>query len=366
MPKHMSAKGGPGYSGKKGFIGITMGCPAGVGPEILLRFAAGNKGFNRFSPIAVGDIELLRRAAKELQISLAIEPWQPGEPFEPGRLPVVEPDSAAGYSLDAGRLLWGVPGKETGLAAGAYIHKAVGLIDQGVVDAMVTCPIAKHAMQAAGYAYPGHTEMLAFLCNTDNYGMMMAGKNLRVSLVTIHAPLAKVPELLTRQEITRIIRLTGETLIRDFGIPEPKIGVAGLNPHSGEHGLFGLEEDRVIGPAIKEAASGRWRVAGPLPPDTVFRQAMDKSYDAVVAMYHDQGLIPFKLVHFEDGVNLTMGLPIIRTSVDHGTAYDIAGRGLASHSSLAAAYEMAAGIVANRKAVSGNGAGQREKNSHRD
>jgi 4-hydroxythreonine-4-phosphate dehydrogenase len=182
--------------------------------------------------------------------------------------------------------------------------------------------------------------------------MMMAGKRLKVSLVTIHIPFAQVSVQLTRKEILRLINLTGETLSRDFGLSQPRIAVAGLNPHSGESGLFGDEEIKIIEPAVK-AAAGRWQVSGPLPPDTVFMQTVASRYDAVVAMYHDQGLIPFKLIHFEDGVNVTMGLPIVRTSVDHGTAYDIAGKGIASASSLAAAFVMACGIATNRKANNG-------------
>jgi len=335
-------------SGETGLIGITMGCPAGIGPEIILRFAGRQRGKGQFMPVVVGDIGLLRRAARELRLDVAIEPWQPGEAIDGKKIQVVEPGPPTGYSLHADTLQWGVPGRETGLAAGAYIKKAVELIYQGVFDAMVTCPISKHAMQSAGFVHPAHTEMLASLCNVKNYGMMMAGKKLRVSLVTIHIPLANVPKQLSQEEIERVITLTGETLVRDFAIPEPRIGVSGLNPHSGEAGLIGQEEDLLIEPAVEEAPAGKWQVRGPLPPDTVFMQALDGKYDAVVAMYHDQGLIPFKLVHFADGVNVTMGLPIVRTSVDHGTAYDIAGKGLASDTSLAAAFRMAAAIVVNR------------------
>lgn len=335
-------------SGNTGLIGITMGCPAGIGPEIILRFVGRQRGKEQFMLVVVGDIGMLRRAARELQLDVAIEPWQPGEAIDSKKVQVVEPDSATGYSLHADTLQWGVPGRETGLAAGAYIKKAVELIHQGIFDAMVTCPISKHAMQLAGFIHPAHTEMLASLCNVKNYGMMMAGEKLRVALATIHISLADVPEQLSQEEIKRIITLTGETLVRDFAIPEPRIGVAGLNPHSGEAGLIGREEDLLIEPAVKEVPAGKWQVRGPLPPDTVFLKALDGEYDAVVAMYHDQGLIPFKLIHFADGVNVTMGLPIVRTSVDHGTAYDIAGKGLASDTSLAAAFTMAAAIVVNR------------------
>jgi 4-hydroxythreonine-4-phosphate dehydrogenase len=336
-----------------GLIGISMGCPVGIGPEIILQFMAKKKAFGQFLPVVIGDIALLSRCAKELQVDIEIVPWLPGNPVDVEKLQVIEPVASEGYSLNAESLLWGKPDKVTGYAAGAYITKAVQLISQGVFDAMVTCPISKYAMQLAGYKFPGHTEMLASLTNTKNYGMMMAGKRIKVSLVTIHSPLAKVPELLSQDEIIRVINLTGETLVRDFGISKPRIAVAGLNPHSGEAGLFGEEERQVIEPAILDVVSEEWEVLGPLPPDTVFKKAMDNYYDVVVAMYHDQGLIPFKLVHFEDGVNLTMGLPIIRTSVDHGTAYDIAGKGLASDSSLEASFAMAAQIITNRKSYKG-------------
>jgi len=335
--------------GKAGLIGITMGCPAGIGPEIILRLAARRKGSERFMPVVVGDTGLLQRVAQELRLDVVIEPWHPGEAIDRKKVQVVEPDPASGYALNSDTLQWGVPGRETGLAAGAYIKKAVDLIHQGIFDAMVTCPISKHAMQSAGFNHPAHTEMLASLCNVKNYGMMMAGEKLRVSLVTIHTPLAEVPKQLSQVEIKRVINLTGETLVRDFAVPAPRIAVAGLNPHSGEAGLMGREEEFLIEPSVKEVGAGKWQVHGPLPPDTVFMQALAGKYDAVVAMYHDQGLIPFKLVHFADGVNVTMGLPLVRTSVDHGTAYDIAGKGIAADTSLAAAFTMAAAIVVNRQ-----------------
>jgi len=220
------------------------------------------------------------------------------------------------------------------------------------MDAMVTGPIAKSALHAAGYPFPGHTEMLASLCRTTDYAMMMAGDRLRVSLVTIHTPLAEVAAMLDQQGVFRLIRLTHHALVRDFGISRPRIAVAGFNPHAGEGGLFGDEEGRKISPAVSRAIAAGWQVAGPLPPDTVFYRALSGEFDAVVCMYHDQGLIPFKLIHFVDGVNVTLGLPIVRTSVDHGTAYDIAGKGLANPASLGAACRLAALMVANRRGSS--------------
>ncbi|UCD66562.1 MAG: 4-hydroxythreonine-4-phosphate dehydrogenase PdxA [Deltaproteobacteria bacterium] len=336
-------------SGRSRLVGITMGCPVGIGPEIILRFLASKKLPENCSPVVVGDIGVLRRCAKELQMSVEIIAWQPGEKVDGDKIQVIEPKSSEGYVLKSESLQWGVPGKETGHAAVEYIKEAVRFIAQGYIDAMVTCPISKYAIQMAGFKFPGHTELLASLCETQNFGMMMAGDRLKVSLVTIHTPLAKVAEQLDQAEVRRIINLTGETLVKDFGITTPRIAVAGFNPHGGEAGLFGEEEQKIIMPAVAEPFSENWEVSGPMPPDTVFKMAFDNRYDAVVAMYHDQGLIPFKLVHFEDGVNFTMGLPIIRTSVDHGTAYDIAGKGMASFSSLRAAFIMATQIISSRK-----------------
>ena len=336
-------------SGRAGLVAITMGCPVGIGPEIILRFLAKRKSAPHYLPVVVGDIGVLQRCARELQIDIEIIAWQSGNPVDVDRIQVIEPARGRGYSLNSENLHWGKPDRETGQAAEAYILAAARLATGGTVDAMVTCPVAKYAMQLAGCDFPGHTEMLASLCGTQDYGMMMAGNRLKVSLVTIHAPLARVAQQLNQAEIRRMIHLTGETLRKDFALSRPRIAVAGFNPHAGESGMFGEEEREIIGPAVAASVSEKWELAGPLPPDTVFKMALDRRFDAVVAMYHDQGLIPFKLVHFEDGVNFTMGLPIIRTSVDHGTAYDIAGQGLASDSSLEAAFSMATCIIGNRK-----------------
>jgi 4-hydroxythreonine-4-phosphate dehydrogenase len=326
-------------------IGITMGCPVGVGPEIILRLAAaGVERAPAYRLVVVGDINVLENCSRELVIPVDIRPWHSDLPaVEPGILPVL-PVSC----LDPVRLAWGRPDATTGQAMAGYIQEAGRLVRAGTLSAMVTCPIAKSALHAAGFSFPGHTEMLASLCQTTDYAMMMAGDRLRVSLVTIHTPLAGVAAMLDQQEVFRVIRLTRHSLARDFGISRPRIAVAGFNPHAGEGGLFGDEEGREISPAVARAVAAGWQVTGPLPPDTVFNRAVAGEFDAVVCMYHDQGLIPFKLIHFVDGVNVTMGLPIVRTSVDHGTAYDIAGKGLANPASLGAACRLAATIVANR------------------
>ena len=329
-------------------LGITMGCPVGIGPEIILRFLARTGAQTPLWPVVIGDAGVLRRCAEALGIGIQVVDWQPGMVCQPQALNV--------FSLfDLGNgLCWGKPTAETGRAMGGYIEEAVRLIRQGELAGLVTCPIGKAALKAGGYRFPGHTEMLADLCQAKGFAMMMAGATLKITLVSIHQPLAEVPGAITQEAVLRMIRITGRALRDDFAVPEPRLAVAGLNPHAGEEGMFGDEEQRFIAPAVAAGRRDGWLVEGPFPPDTVFHKAAAGHFDAVVCMYHDQGLIPFKLLHFSDGVNVTLGLPIVRTSVDHGTAYDIAGKGLADPASLAAAVRMAETIVANRKkAVSG-------------
>ncbi len=325
-------------------IGITMGCPVGIGPEIILRHALRRDPAAPFTPIILGDLGVLSRCAAELALNVALSPWLPGTPLPTGALPVVELSH-----LPPRDLHWGRPTNATATAMAGYIKAGVRLTGEGILDAIATCPISKAALQAAGYPYPGHTEMLAALTGTAKVAMMMAGARLRVTLVTIHCPLAEVPARLTTEAVLRLIRMTAGSLRRDFALPQPHLAVAGLNPHAGENGLFGSEEGAVIEPAVLQARGEGIAVEGPFPPDTVFFKAAAGGYDAVICMYHDQGLIPFKLLHFSDGVNVTLGLPIVRTSVDHGTAYDIAGTGQADDSSLTAAVNLAAVISANRK-----------------
>ena len=321
-----------------------MGCPVGIGPEIILRHAAGRDPESSPIPVILGDLGVLRKCAGELAIELECQAWLPGMPLPARTLPVVELSH-----LDPERLQWGRPDRDSAHAMVSYIREGVQLIRRGVIDGMTTCPISKASLQAAGYVYPGHTEMLAELTGTEHYAMMLAGPRLRVTLVTIHCPLSQVAAILTEEAIIDLIRITDRALRTDFALPRPKIAVAGFNPHAGENGLFGDEETNLIQPAINQALKEGVTVEGPFPPDTVFFKAASGLYDAVVCMYHDQGLIPFKLLHFSDGVNVTLGLPLIRTSVDHGTAYDIAGKGLADANSLTAAVNLAATISANRK-----------------
>lgn len=329
-------------------LAITMGCPVGIGPEIILKFFAENPSFPAgLSPVVIGDPAVLSWCGKLLHIPAPIVAWKPGDVVESGVIAVYSPEDLPELTVDS--LLWGKPSTQTGRSMAVCIESAVKMIEQQFFSGMVTCPITKKSLNEAGYSFPGHTEMLAALCKSSDYAMMMAGDSLRVSLVTIHTPLASVASLLSRDAIIRMICITATALQKDFGLEHPRLAVAGFNPHAGEDGLFGHEEDLFIRPAIEEANKrGSWQVTGPYPPDTVFFKAAAGHYDAVVCMYHDQGLIPFKLLHFSDGVNVTLGLSIVRTSVDHGTAYDIAGQGRADAASLAAAVELAGKIVLNR------------------
>ena len=329
-------------------LAITMGCPVGIGPEIILKFfaAADSAGDRDMPAVVVGDPAVLAWCGRSLGLAADVVAWQPGEPVPARAIPVFRPPDLP--ELLPQNLVWGRPDRQTGLAMGRAIEAAVHGILGHVFSGMVTCPIAKKALHAAGYTFPGHTEMLASLCRSREYAMMMAGDRLRVTLVTIHTPLRDVPASLTTEKIHKLIEMTATSLQRDFAVSRPRLAVAALNPHAGEAGMFGNEEELVISPAIRRARRDGWLADGPYPADTVFFKAAAGDYDAVVCMYHDQGLIPFKLLHFKDGVNVTIGLPLVRTSVDHGTAYDIAGQGLADPASLAAAVRMARAIIANR------------------
>jgi 4-hydroxythreonine-4-phosphate dehydrogenase len=328
-------------------LAITMGCPVGIGPEIILKyFAAADHLAAAVSAVVVGDPGVLEWCSRKLSIAARVVAWRPGDAVAPQVIPVLRPTDFP--DLDPATLIWGRPDSQTGRAMARCIETAVQLIRQQIFSGMTTCPITKKSLNEAGFAFPGHTEMLASLCESSDYAMMMAGTRLRVTLVTIHTPLHAVPGALTPAKLDKLIEMTARSLQQDFAIAVPRLAVAALNPHAGEEGLFGDEEETLIRPAVLRAQRAGWRISGPYPADTVFYKAAAGNYDAVVCMYHDQGLIPFKLLHFKDGVNVTIGLPIVRTSVDHGTAYDIAGQGKADPASLAAAVAMAREIIANR------------------
>ena len=291
-------------------IGLTTGDPAGIGPEIA------------------------ERAARDPRVVEVCEPvvYRPqadsgAAAFEPGCA------TAAG-----------------GQAAFEVVRRAAADAQAGRIDAIATGPINKTALRMAGLPWRGHTDLLAHLTGAADVAMMFHADRLRVILATVHIPLAEVPAQLTRQRMERTIELAAAELPR-FGYPAPRLAVAGLNPHAGEQGIMGSEDERVLRPAIDAQRARSVDVTGPLPGDTVFVRAVNGEFDAVVACYHDQGLIPVKLLAFGNAVNVTLGLPIVRTSVDHGTAYDIAGRGVADPSSMVAAARLAAKLAAARAAV---------------
>jgi 4-hydroxythreonine-4-phosphate dehydrogenase len=325
-------------------IAITMGDAAGIGPEIITRYlsAAGADDL-----VVIGDPGTMARAGAAFGGTREILSW-PGEenlktlPRRPSILPVVEvgrlpPDLAPGrIDARAGRLAYDA------------VIRAIDLALAGEIAAIVTAPLHKEALRAAGVPFPGHTEILAERTGTRDFGMMLVEGGLRVILVSIHLSLRAALDRVTPQAQARTIRLADQGC-RALGIARPRIAVAGLNPHAGEGGLFGREEIEIIAPAVAEARAAGFDVSGPHPPDTVFMRAQRGEFDIVVAQYHDQGLIPVKLNGIEKGVNITVGLPIIRTSVDHGTAFDIAGRGIADPSSLAEAVAVARAMAAARK-----------------
>ncbi len=320
-------------------LAVTLGDPVGIGPEIIVK-ALHRGGCYRFSrPVILGDPLRLEVAGTSTGLSPEIRVIaNPKEGrYTPGRINVVPLSRLASE-----KIRWGHPLRSTAAAAIRYVTKAVDMVQNREADALVTCPLHKSAFRMTRLPYAGHTELLAERTGASDFVMMMAGRRLKVALVTIHEPLREVPGLLTAERVLRTLLLTAEGLRERFGIPHPLLAVAGLNPHSGENGRFGNEEKQILQPAIRRALRKGYRIAGPFPPDTVFHQALTGAFDAVVALYHDQGLIPFKLIHFKDGVNTTLGLPLIRTSVDHGTAYDIAGTGKADPGSLVAAIRMAA------------------------
>ena len=321
-------------------IAVTMGDPAGVGPEIVVQALRFPEVVSVCRPVVYGDAGILRRAAAVL--GQAVEVADGGE-SGPGRIVVRSLSSLSPDEVPFGRI------SEAGSRAMAdYIREAARDALAGRADGVVTCPITKEGLKMAGVPFPGHTEFLADLCGGADVVMMLAGDRLRVALVTIHVALRKALELLSLPVIVRTIRITHDFFRKYMGTDAPRIAVAGVNPHAGEGGLFGDEEETMVAPAVAACRKEGIDASGPYPPDTLFFRAYRGEFDVVVAMTHDQGLIPLKLVHFEDGVNVTMGLPVIRTSVDHGTAYDIAGKGVASPGSLLAAIRLAAAMAGVR------------------
>jgi 4-hydroxythreonine-4-phosphate dehydrogenase len=326
-------------------IGITMGDPSGVGPEIILKLFSKPGIYDWCIPIVIGDRgSLLSAMSKRRDLSInEISKPKNAKAFD-GQIDLIPVSRLTDEDMIPGK-----PSINGGKAMTQYILTAVEMARKGEVAAITTCPINKALMNEAGYKFEGHTQLIAHVTNTPEYVMMLAGERLRVSLVTIHCAIKDVPSLLSEENIYRTIVITTNSLKKDFGIKNPRVAIAALNPHAGESEMFGTEERDIIRPAIERARKGGYKTTDPLPADTLFVKAASGEFDAVVCMYHDQGLIPLKLLHFSDAVNLTLGLPIVRTSVDHGTAYDIAGQGKADPSSLFAAVKMAANIAENRR-----------------
>ena len=328
-------------------LGITMGDPAGIGPEVIAKVWAMPHVHRLCRPIVIGSLPVMEETVRWLRLPLEVIPVSEHEvpALRSGGLGVLDP-----LERPLGKFPMGAVSEKAGAASVAFILKAVHLAQIGCLDAIVTGPINKEAINLAGYHYPGHTELLADLTKSQEVGMMILGGPLKIMFVTTHVAIRHLPDSLSVNGIVRSIRLADRAMKEYFGVAKPRIGVAALNPHGGEGGLFGEDERRNILPAARRARRVGIDASDPLPADTLFGKAVRGEFDAVVAMYHDQGLIPLKMVAFGECVNLTVGLPIIRTSVDHGTAYDIVGKGVADCGSLVEAIKMAARLAHQHRA----------------
>lgn len=316
-------------------VGITLGDVNGIGPELVVKLFARHDPARWCEPVVIGSVEALRGV-------LDLAPGCP-PPFSISSLDAPLPAHCVPV-FDAGvsapKVRFGTLDPAAGHSAVAWIKAAThGCID-GILAAMVTCPISKECIYQAGYHYIGHTELVAELTQTADYRMCLFTETMRIVHITGHLSLREALDWVKKDRIVTSIEI-GHEALRKLGIPSPRIGVAGLNPHAGEAGAFGLEEIEEIRPAVEACIARGMACSGPYPPDTIFRKMQEGALDMVVAMYHDQGHIPLKLIAMDEGVNVTLGVPIVRTSVDHGTAFDIAGKGLARESSLAAALKLA-------------------------
>ena len=319
-------------------IGITMGDPAGIGPEVVLKAVADPEIQGLCPLVIIGDAQLLAHTARTLNLQCGYDIVRRGEAL-PEHLtdPVI-------FHLDnvGGFVEPGVESGAAGKAAAGYIEAAVELCAAGSIDAIATAPINKRALFLGGYSFPGHTEFLAHLTSTEEYAMAFVAGNLRIVLLSTHVPLSQAIRLVERDRLVRTINLAHRELQR-WGIERPRLALAALNPHGAEGGLFGVEEASEMIPAIESCRGvDDLNVKGPISADSVFLRAARGEFDGVIACYHDQAMIPIKCLSFGEAVNVTLGLPFIRTSVDHGTAFDIAGKGVAEHSSMVAAIKLAA------------------------
>jgi 4-hydroxythreonine-4-phosphate dehydrogenase len=315
-------------------IGITMGDAAGIGPEIIIKALADAavRSSNRF--VVIGDAGHLSKTASQLGIELEFTPFDPANSFDPAKVEVRDldnlPDDIAVGTDDA----------VTGKASGRYIEEAVDMWRWGLIESVCTAPISKKALALGGYDFPGHTEFLAHLTGSGQFAMSFFAERLRVVLLSTHLPLLDAIDLIKKDALADLIMFSDREMSRLLG-RKVSIAVAGLNPHASEGGMFGSEERREIEPAIAACRSKGVQVSGPYSPDTVFIRGYEGEFDVCIALYHDQATIPVKAISFGAGVNVTLGLPMVRTSVDHGTAYDIAGKGVADEGSLKVALRLA-------------------------
>jgi 4-hydroxythreonine-4-phosphate dehydrogenase len=333
-------------------IGITMGDAAGIGPEIVAKTLADPTWYEKCRPLVIGDASIMERAMKLVsspQSMRKLNEAQCHPELVEGcatNLDIIDLDLLTPEKIPFGKL-----SAKAGDAAFRYLERANQLALNGTIDAICTAPLNKEALHAGGHNYPGHTEILAELSGTNEYAMMLTAPNLRVIHVTTHIGLVDAIKRVTPERVHTVVRLAHETLVR-AGIARPRIGVCGINPHAGENGLFGYgEEERLIEPGVRLAIAEGIDVSGPLPADTLFFRAARGDFDIVVAMYHDQGHGPIKVLGLEAGVNITVGLPYVRTSVDHGTAFDIAGTGQAEDGSMRAALHAAIELAPKRSAA---------------
>lgn len=333
-----------------------MGDPAGIGPEIIIKALTNKKVYEQCRPFVVGDAETMQKTAEKMGSSLEVRSIsQVGEAgFQYGQIEVYDLKNVDHTELQPGKV-----SAMAGNAAFEAVKKVIELAMEGSIDATVTAPINKESINLAGHHYAGHTEIYAEFTNTEKYAMLLVEEALRVIHVSTHVSLRQACDLVKKERILDVTKLLYDACVQ-FGIPEPRIGVAGLNPHASDGGLFGYEDEQEIVPAVKEAVAMGMKAEGPVPPDTLFAKAAQGYYDGCVAMYHDQGHIPFKVKGFVwdnknkkmesvKGVNITLGLPIIRVSVDHGTAFEIAGQGIASEDAMMLSIEYAVQMAAHKQ-----------------
>ncbi|MFW6151314.1 MAG: 4-hydroxythreonine-4-phosphate dehydrogenase PdxA [Chloroflexota bacterium] len=326
-------------------LGVTMGDPTGAGPEVAVKALCSPEVREVSRPIIIGDEATMRAAVDIVGLPAEVHTIDNVDQADFNDRDILQVVDL--YNVDMQQLVRGRVHPMGGKAAYECVETATRLALSGAIDAVVTGPLNKEALNKAGYDFSGHTEILAHLCGVTDVVMMLVAGEFRVSHVTTHVSLRKALDLVKKERILRVLELTDEA-VRKMEVEEPRLAVAGLNPHAGEGGLFGNEEAEAIVPAVEAARDRGLSVRGPLPPDTVFLRALGKEFDAAIAMYHDQGHIPMKMVGFDQGVNVTLGLPILRTSVDHGTVFGKAGKGTARPQSLIEAIKLAAVMCRNR------------------